>query len=321
MKIAVYIVILLVLLSCAKAPDTLKSEKVEKAVAVLAVQSGHAMVNGKPASAGMDLHAGDVVSTSAGAKASIVFFDSSILRLDENTEITVKKIVAGDVRSVEIKQSAGQTWSRVLKIGGVREYKIETPNTAATVRGTGFAVRVSDGNTTVKVEDGKVHVASYENDQMVAEAVVSEDMQLTVSEEAPLEMELSAIEPDSWVSENEQYDDEFIQEVAQDYMETHPELVEELPEGMTEEQAEERFEELVEGEISEEQLAEVPAEEVEKAVEAPVEEAVESAPVEEVIEEPVQETVEKVVEEMPAEVIPEEAPVNFIPENIPEETA
>src|SRR3990172_2505559 len=117
------VIMMILLVACAKAPVEKAdvTEKAAKPVAVLAVQSGMAVVNGNPASPGLELHEGDIVATQGGAKVSIVFFDSTVLRLDENTEIEVKRIVKGDSREVVVKQFAGSTWSRVLKVSGIKE--------------------------------------------------------------------------------------------------------------------------------------------------------------------------------------------------------
>jgi len=301
-----FIIILLILLvACARAP-VVKTEKAPE-IAVLAVHSGEVLVNGSPAKAGQELKEGDVVKTSAASKASVVFFDSSVLRLDENTEITVKRISADGLRSVDLKQTSGQTWSRVLKLSGVKEYRIETPNTIATVRGTGFGIKVSDGDTKIMVKEGKVHVASVENETVMAEAVISADMQMEITEEAPAEMELEAMEHTAWIDENIIADEEFVDEVVEDYMEEHPEVVEGM-EG-SEEQIEDRVEEFVMGEITEEEMVEeapvTPQEVVEEmqenitegpeaiaeeVVERPVEEQTSGIPLEEALQEPVPDT-------------------------------
>lgn len=236
--------ILLILLLLAACKPIEKTEP----VAILAVHNGDVLVNDNQAIAGQELKEGDIVKTLAG-KASVVFFDSSVLRLDENTEITIKKIISEGTRSVELKQIAGQTWSRVLKISGVQDYKIETPTTVATVRGTGFAVKISEGDTKIMVDEGKVHVASYEEEEIVIEAIVEEDMQLEVSDENPSYLDLEPMEVTEWVNQNVEADEEFVEEVVEDYIESHPEEVSELREEFTEEQLEERVEDYVTGEI------------------------------------------------------------------------
>ncbi len=290
------IIALLLLVACA-APQ-MEVVKVEEALAVLAVHSGEVLVNGIAASAGQELKEGDLVRTMAG-KASVVFFDSSVLRLDENTEVSIKKISKD---SVELKQAAGQTWSRILKVSGIREYKIETPNTVATVRGTGFAVKVEDGDTKIVVKEGKVLAVSYKEDKPVAEALIIEDMELEISDETPAELELEAVQEDEWIGENVAEDEEFIDEVVADYMEGHPEIMEEMSDELTAEQIEEKLEEYVIGETGE------PV----KSDEALVEESYVEETKPEVMETPIEQEIvdEKPAEENTTEEKPIEEPVN-----------
>ncbi len=300
------VLLLLVLIACA--PAEMPVARVEKSLAVLAVHSGEVLVNGSPASAGQDVKEGDVVKTLAG-KASVVFFDSSVLRLDENTEVSVQKISKD---AVELGQTAGQTWSRVLKVSGIKEYRIETPNTVATVRGTGFAVSVYDGDTKIVVKEGEVQVASYEDEQVVAEAIVSEDMVLEISDEMPEELELEAVEADEWVEENIVEDEQFIDEVVEEYVEEHPEIVEE----MGEEQAEQKVEEYVTGEaeelVPEEMIIEEAEVETMPGIVEPVHEdaaeTIEETVAEEKVVEPQEETVaeEQVVDKPAEETYPKE---------------
>ncbi len=295
MKLAVVVLSVLFLFACSKAPEIVNApEQImkEESVAVLAVQSGMAVVNDQPATPGLELREGDLVATKGGAKVSIVFFDSTVLRLDENTEIEVKRIVKGDNKSVSVKQFTGSTWSRILKVSGIKEYSVETPSTVATVRGTGFSVTVSDGDSEIKVKEGSVHVASLEDGQVVAEAVVNENFEVEISDETPADIELEALEPDEWVDENVQYDDEFIDEVVEKYVEEHPEIVE----GMSEEEAEVYVGEIVTGG----EYVEESVEEIVEPVQEPVEEVVpDEIVVEEAVEEPaVEETIDpKIVEE------------------------
>jgi hypothetical protein len=217
-----------ILLACAPAEKPVS--KPEKPMAVLAVHSGDVLVNDAKAVAGQELKQGDIVRTGSG-KASVVFFEGTVLRLNENTEIVVKEVERA-ARRVSLRQTVGQTWSRILKISGIKEYSIETPNTVATVRGTGFALKVEDGDTKIAVKKGKVHVASYVEEVMVAEAVVVENMEMEVTDEAPHEMELEAIAPDEWIEENAAADEEFVEEVVEEYMEEHPEMEEQEAEAL-----------------------------------------------------------------------------------------
>lgn len=301
------VLLLLVLIACAPAQAPVKKES-KASIAMLAVQSGEVFVNGGPASAGMELKEGDSVKTGAKAKASVVFFDSSILRLNENTEIVVKDIVSQGGKKVTLEQTAGQTWSRVLKISGIKEYSVETPNTVATVRGTGFSISVGDGDTTVAVKEGKVHVASVNESGVVGEAVVPANMELEVADEAPAELELSVLEPDPWVDENIIADDKFINEIVEEYIEANPEEFADV----STDKAYENAEDIVMGgeQSIEEQTPEELVEEMNDNIVQNAQEIieVEKTPVEEAVAEQVEEVVEQLSEETPADAPLEEQP-------------
>ncbi|GAG16301.1 unnamed protein product, partial [marine sediment metagenome] len=98
------------------------------------------------------------IKTLNDGKASIVFYESDILRLEENTEIDLQEI---SEEKISIKQNLGDTWSRILRLTG-KEYEIETPTTVATVRGTGFSVSIKEES--VVVGDGTVSVKSKAED-------------------------------------------------------------------------------------------------------------------------------------------------------------
>lgn len=297
------VLLLLVLIACSAAQAPVRKES-KAAIAMLAVQSGEVIVNGSPASAGMELKEGDSVKTGAKAKASVVFFDSSILRLNENTEIFVKSVVSQGGKKVAIEQTAGQTWSRVLKISGIKEYSIETPNTVATVRGTGFSISVGEGDTTIAVKEGKVHVASVDESGIVAEAVVPANMELEVTDEAPAELELAVLEPDPWVDENIIADDQFIDEIVEEYVEENSDEFAGVPEEEWRDHAEDIVmggEQPIEEQTTDEIVDEMNADIVENAQE-----------ITDVDKTPAKETVtgqvEEVIGQLPEETLAEEAP-------------
>ena len=104
------------------------------------------------------LRDGARVRTLDNSKAEIIFFDSTATRLAENTEILLK---SSSKKLVEIFQSSGRTWNRIIRLAGIEEYKVQTPTAVAVVRGTAFTIDV-DNDTVILVKDGTVNVSSYE---------------------------------------------------------------------------------------------------------------------------------------------------------------
>ena len=101
----------------------------------------------------MELKKDFAVKTLDDGQASIVFYESDIMELQPNTEVKLAELVASHVA---VSQKSGETWNRVSKLTGTREYTVETPNSVATVRGTGFGVNVSEGSDEIIVDEGTV---------------------------------------------------------------------------------------------------------------------------------------------------------------------
>lgn len=121
--------------------------------AYLYVESGEVLVNNAGATNEMELKTNDVVKTGANGIATLVLFESETVRLQPNTEVVVSSL---SKNNVGIKQNSGQTWNKISKLTGVNSYELQTPDTVATVRGTGFKVWTKDGESGIIVGEGKV---------------------------------------------------------------------------------------------------------------------------------------------------------------------
>jgi len=132
--------------------------------AILYVESGTVQVDAgsgwQAAQDEMELKLDYKVKTSAGSSASIALYEGEIIRLSENTEVSISELTK---ESVKINQSSGSTWNKITKISGIKDYSVETPTTVATVRGTGFGVLIG-GETNLLVGEGIVNFV-YGSDQ------------------------------------------------------------------------------------------------------------------------------------------------------------
>lgn len=108
---------------------------------------------------GQTIEDGDTLQSGSGTDATITFSNGSNLRLDENTQVTIK----ASSSNISIRQTLGRTWSRVTKLLGQNEsYEVETPTAVATVRGTTFSTTIDDEDTLVEGDSEKVEVSAYE---------------------------------------------------------------------------------------------------------------------------------------------------------------
>ena len=138
--------------------------------AYLQIESGEVQVNqGEgyfPAVDMMDLKESDFVKTLEGT-AVIIFYDSSFIELEPNTEIQISKL---SEKFTKVTQNSGSAWSKFTKITGMAGYEVETPNTVATVRGTEFntktgeedAIIVSEGLVKYSGDEEYVDVEEFE---------------------------------------------------------------------------------------------------------------------------------------------------------------
>jgi len=101
---------------------------------------------------GMDLSLNDKIRTADG-EASVILYESIIVQLEKNTEVSIKDLTKDNV---VVKQASGTTWNKFTGLSGVKGYEVETPTTVATVRGTEFGINLSE----VIVGEGEVDVAA-----------------------------------------------------------------------------------------------------------------------------------------------------------------
>ena len=143
----------LAVLMCAPAGESMTATLVE----------GSVIVAGAPIVTGAVLQPGDTVETQAGGRAEIAFPGGSLLRIGENTRLTLSPIPARSEFSARL--FFGNLWARVHKLASGETFRVETENAVAGVRGTEFRVeagqeqpdlvRVYEGTVQVEARDGR----------------------------------------------------------------------------------------------------------------------------------------------------------------------
>ena len=153
-----------------------------------------------------NLKQGDSVRTENG-EATIVFFGSTIMRLDANTEVKLTEANKEDAKII-ITLANGRTWNRVIKatdnmvaeglnLKGIREYEVQMPNAVATVRGTSFS---TDSKNIISVVTGKVNVKSDNDEKLVEMSTAKVEKKIEI---LPLD------ENDPWLQANKKKDSKF----------------------------------------------------------------------------------------------------------------
>jgi len=132
-------------------------------IAQLQVDSGIVMVNQgsgwQKINGELSLTESDRVKTEEGS-ATIIFYDTIIVTLDPNTEVSISEL---SKEKVQINQAEGSTWNKFIGVTGVEGYEVVTPNTVATVRGTEFGINV--GTESIIVAEGKVDFSDKQTGQ------------------------------------------------------------------------------------------------------------------------------------------------------------
>ncbi len=102
--------------------------------AQLHIESGNVLLNGKIVSGDAKLKEADTIETKEG-KASVILYESIVISLETDTEITIKELLR---QHPKIEQIKGSTWNSFTALIGIETYSISTSASVATVRGTAF---------------------------------------------------------------------------------------------------------------------------------------------------------------------------------------
>lgn len=102
-----------------------------------------------------ELQKDDIIKTSNDG-AKVVFYDSVYVFLDPNTQVSLAELQKDNI---QLNQNSGSTWNKITKLFNAKNYRVKTPNSVASVRGTEFEIRLGENNdTTVTLVDGKVEI-------------------------------------------------------------------------------------------------------------------------------------------------------------------
>lgn len=107
---------------------------------------------------------GDHIRVGKESRASIVFSNETIVRLDEFTALTITRMEKDEVSLLDLLKGIAHFISRVP-----RSMKVQTPFVNAAIEGTEFVVAVSDNNATVTVFEGTVLTRNAEGEVRITD--------------------------------------------------------------------------------------------------------------------------------------------------------
>ncbi|MEA3507088.1 MAG: FecR family protein [Elusimicrobiota bacterium] len=108
----------------------------------------------QPAELGLQLEAGSAVKSGADSEVELSFYNGHQANLGANSSMQIKSM--GNDTTLELFQ--GKLKSKVKELTKNQNYKVNTTEGVASVRGTIFEVVKAGDNTDVKVESGSVNV-------------------------------------------------------------------------------------------------------------------------------------------------------------------
>ncbi|MCX6735295.1 MAG: FecR family protein [Candidatus Peregrinibacteria bacterium] len=179
----------------------------------VAIQRSQSLI---PANVGMALMENDKVITGSNGSAEIRYFDNSVSRMSNNTEVQINKLVSPNDNSVntyvEVSLVEGQVWSRVLNlVESDSSFVVKANNVSTAAKKAAFNVEISNG----KVEIGVFNHAVSIKTAGKTEQILSGE-KLVVDKNVGSVSELKVADKDSgWVKENMQNDHVYLTQVEQ----------------------------------------------------------------------------------------------------------
>lgn len=201
------------------------------------VQVKHEGGNWTSAETGMFLFQSDALQTGEDTYASVILFESSIIRLDSNTKILLKEIIQqAETTNIIIEQKSGRTWNTIQKISGIDNYEVQTPNTVASVRGTIFDVNITTSRSTnISVITGTVNVSRLENGTIGDTIAVNGNESVLIESESNETLKTDPLIKDEWILRNLGEDAKFYEQLKTELYNRIEEYIPELKKryGMT----------------------------------------------------------------------------------------
>lgn len=176
-----------------------------KAIVVYVKGDAHVLKNDgrKSLYTGDILQGGDRVVTGKDTTVDITLTDHSIVRIRPHTALTISQVARTTENGERINLSIekGSILNHIDKLTDKDSYRVISPTSVASVRGTTFELRSMERTSTIIVGDGVVHVRELHGDEQ--SFILEKEKQVTITEKRDeiREAPLAAREQSSEVSE------------------------------------------------------------------------------------------------------------------------
>ena len=126
----------------------------------------------KAASQGDELKAGDIIITGKKAVADLIFGESGVVRINENSRVTITSIADKSNNNTEMNMDNGKVFLTLAKLKGTG-FKVKTPTAVASVRGTSFTVLSDKKGSKLSVVKGTVAVNPVKDGNVIEDKTVA----------------------------------------------------------------------------------------------------------------------------------------------------
>lgn len=131
----------------------------------------------KKATVGDRVNLKDTVVTGKDAMTDLQFGESGMVRINENTRVTVTAMLSDQKADAQAELSQGSIYCLFAKLMKNSSFQVKTSTAVASVRGTGFRVAEDADGSDLSVLEGKVQVAPLDDGK------VRQDLATTVDED------------------------------------------------------------------------------------------------------------------------------------------
>ncbi len=125
------------------------------------------------------------IITGNRSMVDIMYGGSGVIRISENTDVTLKRVIKENNFQTEAELEKGSIMSIVSKLIKGENYTVKTKTTVVAVRGTSFEVSADDNDSQVQVLDGEIEVLPVFNGKVMNEfrQIVKERQELRLNRE------------------------------------------------------------------------------------------------------------------------------------------
>jgi len=147
-------------------------------IAQLNIEQGTVFLNEKIVEGDVILKKGDIIKTGDNGLATIILYESVIINLEQNTEISLDDLTK---ENPTISQNKGESWNQITNLFGIDSYTVKSGNSVASVRGTAFGISnnkiiVDEGQVNYKIEGKEFNVVHGKAVEKIQDKIQERDL-------------------------------------------------------------------------------------------------------------------------------------------------